>query len=54
MIKLRYITFDALLQIKRNPSITFTNLSLSLLFSILLNGLGRVYLVITKAKMENQ
>lgn len=54
MIKLRYITFDALLQIKRNPSITFTNLSLSLLFSILLNGLGRVYLVITKAKLENQ
>lgn len=54
MIKLRYITFDALLQIKRNPTVTFTNLSLSLLFSILLNGLGRVYLVITKAKLENQ
>lgn len=53
MTKLRYITFDALLQIKRNPTVTFTNLSLSLLFSILFNGLGRVYLVIAKAKLEN-
>lgn len=45
---------DALLQIKRNSAVTFTNLSLSLLFSILFNGLGRLYLIIAKAKLENQ
>lgn len=54
MTKLRYMTMDALLQIKRNSAVTFTNLSLSLLFSILFNGLGRLYLIIAKAKLENQ
>lgn len=54
MTKFASITIDALLQIKRNSTVTFTNLGLSLLFSLLLNGLGRVYLVLVKAKLENQ
>ncbi|MEO1772402.1 hypothetical protein [Candidatus Enterococcus ferrettii] len=54
MTKLLSLTTEVLWQIKRNSTISFSNLSFGLLFSLLFNLLGRVYLVLAKAKLENQ
>mgnify|MGYP001358307326 CR=1 FL=1 len=54
MIKFYYIIIDALLSLKRNSGVTFANVTIFFIFSFLLIILGRLYLIFTKTKLENQ